>query len=220
MKKSLFTLMFALIMFFGINNVYAVSCEDAQKMSANGKYDQQISELQSKLSVCGENNYPGYNDCIKNRGLSDTATKLSNLKNEKANYLNELVSKNCKGSNAISKNTEYDESYDNYDDSDVTCGNGLTFNKSIVNTAYYFILVFQIATPILLIVIGMIDLFKAVVAQKDDAMKKAQSVFLKKLLLAVLLFFVIAIAKLIVSIFGDTTIINCFDCFMNGASKC
>ena len=48
----------------------------------------------------------------------------------------------------------------------------------------------QVIVPILLIVWGMLDLGKAVMAQKDDEIKNAQKLFIKKLIIAILVFLV------------------------------
>ena len=51
--------------------------------------------------------------------------------------------------------------------------------------------------PILVILFGTLDLAKAVIASKEDEMKKAQSTFVKRLLIGVVIFFVPLILDLI-----------------------
>lgn len=79
----------------------------------------------------------------------------------------------------------------------------------------------KIAVPIILIVLGMLDLGKAVVAQKEDEIKKGQQTFIKRLIAAVLVFFIVAIVQLLFSVLSaaDVTndnIWNCVDSFLNG----
>ena len=50
--------------------------------------------------------------------------------------------------------------------------------------------VIQLGIPIILIIIGMIDLGKAVIASKEDEMKKAQSTFVKRVIIGVAFFFI------------------------------
>lgn len=69
----------------------------------------------------------------------------------------------------------------------------------IDSTIHYVYLGIQVVVPILLIVFGMIELGKAIAAQKEDEIKKAQSGFLKKLVLAVLVFLVFAIVNFVVN---------------------
>lgn len=52
------------------------------------------------------------------------------------------------------------------------------------------LMVFKIAIPILLIVFGMIDLGKAVIASKEDAIEKATSSLIKRLIAGVVIFFI------------------------------
>ena len=52
------------------------------------------------------------------------------------------------------------------------------------------LMVFKIAIPILLIVFGMIDLGKAVIASKEDAIEKATQSLIKRLIAGVVIFFI------------------------------
>ena len=54
--------------------------------------------------------------------------------------------------------------------------------------------ILKIVTPIIIIIFGMIDLVKAVVAQKEDDIKKGSSTFLKRVLLGAFVFLVFVIA--------------------------
>lgn len=99
------------------------------------------------------------------------------------------------------------------------CGN-LSFEFSgtfpyLVSTA---ILIIKIVVPILLIIFGMLDLGKAVVAAKEDEIKKGQQTFIKRAIAAVIVFFVIQIVQLVVGFIsnGDADITKCFNCFVNG----
>lgn len=55
----------------------------------------------------------------------------------------------------------------------------------------------QIGIPILLIVFGMLDLGKAVIASKEDEIKKAQGILIKRIIYAVAVFFVVTIVVLV-----------------------
>jgi len=70
----------------------------------------------------------------------------------------------------------------------------------------------KISVPIIVILMGSIDLIKAVVAQKDDEMKKAQSIFIKRLIYGVALFFIIAIVQFLIGLIGGDTNNRCFKC--------
>ena len=98
-------------------------------------------------------------------------------------------------------------------------GREILMDAQIPKTVHLIIVVIQIAVPIILVILGMIDLFKAVTASKEDEIKKAQGMFFKRLVAAVIVFFAIAIVRLVIS-FADTSsenIMGCADCFINGS---
>ena len=70
---------------------------------------------------------------------------------------------------------------------------------------HYVYLGIQVVIPILLIIFGMIELGKAITAQKEDEIKKAQSGFLKKLVLAILVFLVFAIVQFVFGFAAGST---------------
>ena len=82
--------------------------------------------------------------------------------------------------------------------------------------------VLQIAVPVILIIMGSIDFLKAVSSSKDDDIKKAQGMFIKRLVMGALVFFVFVIVKLLISAIGGDSdgIWGCVECFINNASNC
>ena len=100
----------------------------------------------------------------------------------------------------------------------------LTIDSMIPNFVSTIVNVIKIAIPIMLIVFGLIDLGKATIAQKDDEIKKAQTTFVKRIIAAVLVFFVVAIVQLVFGLLnnaqdaGTQNPTACIDCFVNG--KC
>ena len=103
-------------------------------------------------------------------------------------------------------------------------GDGVTANVDvkIVNVVHGVILVIQIAVPIVLVIFGMLDLFKGISAQKEDEIAKGRQMFIKRIIAAALVFFVVAIVKLLVGFVADDNdpnIISCFNCFVNGADS-
>ena len=75
----------------------------------------------------------------------------------------------------------------------------------------------KIAVPIALIIFGMWDLGKAVMQQKEEDIKKGQQTFIKRIIAAVLVFFVIV--QLVINFVGETTgdgnIFNCVSSFIS-----
>ncbi len=91
----------------------------------------------------------------------------------------------------------------------------------LVSIVHYIYLGIQVIVPILLIVFGMIELAKAITAQKEDEIKKAQGSFLKKLIVAVLVFLVFSIVRLVFNFANSgntesTSIWNCVNAVING----
>ena len=100
-----------------------------------------------------------------------------------------------------------------------SCGNlNLSFNGTLPNAVTLIIKIIQILVPVLLIIFGLIDLAKAVMAQKEDEIKKGQQTLIKRAIAAVIVFFVIIIVQMLVKFVSgsDDTIMSCFNCFING----
>ena len=80
--------------------------------------------------------------------------------------------------------------------------------------------ILQIATPIIIILFGMIDFLKAVIAQKEDEIKKGQQTFIKRLILGALVFLVFFFVEIIIGFVApkdeNQSMWNCVDCFING----
>lgn len=116
------------------------------------------------------------------------------------------------------------ETYNNFDPNNgpASCGNGLITEipaliPKVVSTAYTII---QVAVPIVLVILGSFDFFKGITAAKEDDIKKRQTIFVKRLIVAVLIFFVFIIVKFVVGVISEdndysNNIIDCTQCFIN-----
>lgn len=62
----------------------------------------------------------------------------------------------------------------------------------------------QIGIPIILILLGMFDLGKAVMASKEDEIKSAQKVLIKRCIYAVAIFFVVFIVQLVFGLIDNS----------------
>jgi len=80
--------------------------------------------------------------------------------------------------------------------------------------------IIQIIVPIIIILMGTIDLVKATIAQKDDEMKKAQSILIKRLIYGVIIFFVPVIATFLVNLVGGDTTSPCLACVLKDPGGC
>ncbi len=101
----------------------------------------------------------------------------------------------------------------------VGCGGIIPhMNSTIPRLTSLVVDLIKIGVPVLLIIFGMLDLGKAVMAQKEDEIKKSQQMFFKRLLSAALVFFVFVIVELVFNIVArdeKAGIWNCVNCFIN-----
>ena len=63
--------------------------------------------------------------------------------------------------------------------------------------------VMQMGIPIILIVLGMFDLGKAVIASKEDEIKSAQKLLIKRAIYAVAIFFITFVVKAVFDAIGS-----------------
>ena len=125
----------------------------------------------------------------------------------------------------INLSNVYAETYSNYEDvAPVSCGSGLLTDipaklPQILKIVYIGL---QIAVPVILVILGSLDLFKSITAGKDDEIKKGQQTFIKRLIAAAIVFFVFAIVKLVITFVGNdnsSKIMNCANCLLNNSCK-
>ena len=86
------------------------------------------------------------------------------------------------------------------------------------------ITIIKFGIPVLLIIFGMLDLGKAVVASKEDEIKKGQQMFIKRTVTAVIVFFVVVVVELVVNFAtkdteDEGTVWNCVEGFIYGVDK-
>lgn len=98
-----------------------------------------------------------------------------------------------------------------------TCA-GFEVPSQIIDIVHTVITLIKIGVPIILVIFGMLDLGKAVMAQKEDEIKKGQQTFIKRLLAAAIVFFVIFIVQLVFNIIAgdDKSLWTCINLFLNG----
>ena len=78
--------------------------------------------------------------------------------------------------------------------------------KKITDLIGTIVNIIKIGVPIILIIMGMIDLGKAVASQKEDEIKKGQKTLISRAIAAGIVFFVVAIVQFLIGLVsGDTT---------------
>lgn len=108
----------------------------------------------------------------------------------------------------------------------IGCGDAKDIPAIAPKLTNYAVTALKTATPIILIVVAIVDLVKAITAGKEDEIKKAQGSLLKKAITAALVFFVITIVQFVMLRVADDSehdsLSSCLSCFLNGPSdsKC
>ena len=98
---------------------------------------------------------------------------------------------------------------------------GVNIDVKIANAVHTIIVAIKVVVPVLLVIFGMLDLFKGITAQKEDEIKKGQNIFIKRLISAAVIFFVVSIVQLLISFVAsdEPGIMTCASCFLNGANS-
>ncbi len=115
----------------------------------------------------------------------------------------------------------------------LACNLGASMDPIIPKFITAAIKVFQIAIPIILVVLGMIDLGKAVTSNDEKQMKEAQKTLIKRVIYAILIFFIVALVKFVFGLLADASkdgegqssnksgsASACINCFLNYEDGC
>jgi len=99
-----------------------------------------------------------------------------------------------------------------------TCGNftNIQIDGMLINLVHTIYIAIQIGVPVLLIFFGMLDLGKAVMAQKEDEIKKGQQMFIKRLVTAAIVFLVFFVVQLVMGLVApEEGVMSCARCLIN-----
>lgn len=110
----------------------------------------------------------------------------------------------------------------------VACGDIKDIPYQVPGLISFLVNLLKIATPIILIIVSIVSLLKALAATNEDEIKKAQKSLIRKIVAAVLVFFVISIVQFVIFIVADDTtgsnynnltevdnLSDCLNCFLN-----
>ncbi|MFV0250347.1 MAG: hypothetical protein ACK5HP_04890 [Bacilli bacterium] len=85
---------------------------------------------------------------------------------------------------------------------------------------------FKVIIPIILIMFGMIDMGKAVMSNDEKVMKTAQTTLIKRIIYAVIIFFIVAIVQLVFGMLANAgasdgeDMKSCISCFVSDIDHC
>lgn len=100
----------------------------------------------------------------------------------------------------------------------------------VPGTIRIFVTILKIVVPIILVVLGMLDMAKAVMANEEKEMKEAQKRLIKRVIYAVVIFFIVALVQFV---FGQLAKADngggnvdsnntaaCIYCFISNSDSC
>jgi len=113
--------------------------------------------------------------------------------------------------------------YGNYCNTDkfmyVQCGEAFDIPYQVPGIISFVVNLLKIATPIILIIVSIISLVKAMASTREDEIKKAQKSLIRKIITAVIVFFVISIVQFVIMKVADNSeaedVSSCLSCFLN-----
>lgn len=93
-------------------------------------------------------------------------------------------------------------------------------DADLVTFIHNVIVLIKIAVPVILVILGMLDFAKGVIASKEDEIKKGQQTFIKRLIAAAFVFFIITIVQLVMGLISkeDNSFWNCANQILNGTA--
>lgn len=101
----------------------------------------------------------------------------------------------------------------------IACGDANNIPYQVPQLVSFAVNFLKIATPIILIIVSIISLVKALSASKEDEIKKAQQSLIKKIIAAIMVFFIISIVQFVILKVADSSevgnVTNCMSCLLN-----
>ena len=92
---------------------------------------------------------------------------------------------------------------------------GATAVKNVLYLAGLVVGVIRIAVPLILIVVGMIDLVKAITSQDDKQIKSATTLLVKRVVIAIAVFLIPTIVGLVMGVISEDDYQSCVHCVTN-----
>ena len=105
----------------------------------------------------------------------------------------------------------------------VYCGSGADkvtgIPKSIPEITSFIVTFLQIIIPVILIIMGMIEMVKAIVDGNPDNISKSKGKLIKKFIAAIIAFFVVTLSTTAIELIAfnneKSTFVSCMDCYLN-----
>ena len=193
-------------------------------INSNGDIDcNEVSKITFDLGVTGLQEFQIFNidenvngsiaKSVKNVSYIYAGTSTFNLTNSGTSTPIDPDDNNESGSNTGSDDPVFDT--DNF------CSGSVL---NIFTAIGWVIQVIKIAIPLILIIFGSIDFGKAIIASKDDEVKKAGKSLVMRVIAGVIIFFIPTIVNFVITLIGGEDIYNgsdfgaCTECMLNPSS--
>lgn len=183
--------------------------------TVEGRFNDELKKLSTSYSSCDKNHCNNINDTSAHTQCMKQNCPNSSYLDQEACYssassffysrrssrisVSESVSKSKDSASNSWKNNGYEI---NYDSSPCSQENF----KSAIKVVGKVISIIQIVVPILLVVMAMVDIVKGILAGDDAKSRKNISILIKRLVSAIIIFFVIAIIRLVCQLIGSNSI--------------
>ena len=134
---------------------------------------------------------------------------------------NENINSSDKDENINDKNNEELEEIKDFFLGKTICGGvtNFTFPEILPKTTSLLYNLLKISIPVIIVIKGMMDMFKATTAGKEDEMKKAQKKFVQRLIAGACALLTFIIVETVINFIADKTgnsgAIDCVNCFIN-----
>lgn len=108
-----------------------------------------------------------------------------------------------------------------FNQSCLRCGDDVYFPAYLVKLIANLVQFVQLMVPVIIIITGMIELLKAVIASDEKKMAESKGTLIKKFIVGIMIFLVIAVVRFIFSAIpdftdGDVDVMECMSNFFNG----
>lgn len=108
-----------------------------------------------------------------------------------------------------------------------TCN--IDIDPIVPGTVRIFVTTLKIVVPIVLVVLGMLDMAKAVMSNDEKEMKEAQKTLIKRVIYAVVIFFIVALVQFVFGRLAEADKSDnideqhtpaCISCFISDKDAC
>lgn len=191
----------------------------ANRSECTTKFQEAQKEIENNKKI---QEGSGYGECEKDFAYlpdSSQAQYCGKYQNTTAEEYEEMTGKNdVKVENVSNSGPTLEET--SYNIPSTTCGGSIELPLALATITSNAVNLGKIVVPIVLIIMGMVDYFKATASSDADATSKAGKKLTRRIVAAITAMLILTLVQFIFSNFGTatgkTSVTSCIDCFING----